>query len=413
MNFIEAANELRKAIDAQGYSGPVKLSRLAGLKRATDFCEKVDKGMDTGEALKKYYAHLKSRLVDDNITAYQFQNEVKMINFAQRHLRLGNITGNKQYEPRASRYRQPTEHYRNLLLEYEESRSNVYTLATLSCTRASIRDFIFYLEDRGINSISEITRNDMSNYILALSEKYNSNIGYALGRVRIFCQHIASRGLIDGTLTHCLKVRSAKKIKLREGFSFDEVNRIIAAVNKNSLAGKRNYAMLLLGKHTGLRGIDVRELKRKDIDWERKEIHVIQHKTKRPLRLPLENIVGNAIADYIDNVRPDCECENIFVTTSAPFGPLSKAALSGVVKRTAADAGIEWEPHERKGFHSFRHAMATNLLAADVSPDMIAEVLGHASPNSTTPYYSTNSEKLQMCAMPIADFKCSRKELRI
>ena len=216
---------------------------------------------------------------------------------------------------------------------------------------------------------------------------------------------------MDHGLVYCLEVRSAKRTKLREGFSIEEEDRIIAAVNRNSLAGKRNYAMLLLGKYTGLRGIDVRELKRKDVDWERKEIRIIQHKTRKPLRLPLENIVGNAIADYLDNYRPECDCENIFVTTSWPFVPLSKAALSGVVKRTAADAGIEWEPHERKGFHSFRHAMATNLLASDVSPDMIAEVLGHASPNSTKPYFSTNTEKLRMCAMPIDDYECARKEL--
>jgi integrase len=84
-----------------------------------------------------------------------------------------------------------------------------------------------------------------------------------------------------------------------------------------------------------------------------------------------------------------------------------------MVKRTAADAGIEWEAHERKGYHSFRHAMATNLLAADISPDMIAEVLGHASPKSTKAYYSTNIEKLRICAMPITEYRCTRKELRV
>ena len=412
MKLNEATNELREAVAKQGYSGPVRLSRMAAFNRMVTLFTDNDKNISVKEALEKYYAHIKTRLIDDMITAYQFQNEVKMINFVQMYYRLGNITGNKQYEPCSSRYRQPTEYYRQLLSEYEEERITVYTPATLSCTRASIRDFIFFLEDNGIKNVSEITRDDISNYILALSSKYNSNISYALGRVRIFCRHFVTKGLMDEYLVYCLEVRSAKRIKLREGFSLDEVNRIIAAVNKNSFAGKRNYAMLLLGKHTGLRGIDVRELKRKDIDWERKEICIIQHKTRKPLRLPLENIVGNAIADYLENVRPNCDYENIFLTTSYPFAPLSKGALSGVVKRTAADAGIEWKPHERKGYDSFRHAMATNLLAADISTDMIAEVLGHSSPKSTTPYFSTNIEKLRMCAMPITDYKCVRKELQ-
>jgi hypothetical protein len=49
------------------------------------------------------------------------------------------------------------------------------------------------------------------------------------------------------------------------------------------------------------------------------------------LRLPLEHIVGNAIADYLDKARPNCDCENIFVTASASYVALSKSVLSGIV----------------------------------------------------------------------------------
>ena len=413
MIFSEVKNELYDIIAEHRYSDRVKAIRMKTLNRMVAFCLDKDKDMSVKNILEKYYAHIKLRLIEDKITAYQFHNEVKMINFIQVHYRLENITGNKEYEPQASRYRQPTGYYQNILSEYEYSCIDVYTRSTLSTNRASIRDFIFYLEDSNITDISKINRDDISNYIIALSEKYTSNISHALGRVRVFCRYLAKKNMIDVKLLHCLEVRSANRKKLREGFNFDEVNRIIAAVDKNSPFGKRNYAMLLLGKHTGLRGIDVRELKRKDIDWERKEIRIIQHKTKKPLQLPLENIVGNAIVDYLENVRPNCDCENIFVTTLAPFVPLNKSTLSGIVKKTAADAGIVWKPQERKGFHSFRHAMATNLLAADISPDMIAEILGHSSPKSTKPYFDTNIEKLRMCAMPISEYRCMRKELRV
>ena len=138
MNFIETANEIREAIAGQGYSGAVRLCRIATHNRMITFCADKDKNISVREALEKYYAHIKSRLVGDMITAYQFGNEVKLINFIQIYYRLGNITGNKQYESRASRYRQPNEYYRKLLSAYEEERVNVYTPATLSCTRASM-----------------------------------------------------------------------------------------------------------------------------------------------------------------------------------------------------------------------------------------------------------------------------------
>jgi hypothetical protein len=118
MSFCEMADELRAAISEQGYSGAVRTNRIAGLNRVVSFCAELEKDMSVKEALVKYYAHLKSRLIDDMITAYQFQNEVKMINFVQRYCRLDNVTRNKQYEPLTSRYRQPTEYYRQLLSDY-------------------------------------------------------------------------------------------------------------------------------------------------------------------------------------------------------------------------------------------------------------------------------------------------------
>ena len=181
MKLNETAPEVREAIAAQGYFSPVRLARIAGLNRVLDYCADLCKETQVKDALGKYYAHIKSRLIDDEITAYQFQNEVKTINFVQTYFRLENITGKKLHNPQISRYRQPTEYYRGLLTDYENAHIDVYTPATLSCTRASIRDFIFFLEDNGIENISTLTHGNISSYILALSEKYNYNIGMPLG----------------------------------------------------------------------------------------------------------------------------------------------------------------------------------------------------------------------------------------
>ena len=73
---------------------------------------------------------------------------------------------------------------------------------------------------------------------------------------------------------------------------------------------------------TGLRAIDVCELKLKDIDWDKDIIRVIQSKTKQPLNIPLRNLYGNALVDYILNERPDSDSEYLFLRSLAPYEKL-------------------------------------------------------------------------------------------
>lgn len=92
----------------------------------------------------------------------------------------------------------------------------------------------------------------------------------------------------------------------------EESDQIIQAVDRNTPVGKRDYAMLLLARYTGLRAVDVIHLQLQDIDWHKNEISIVQHKTQRPLVLPLENIVGNAIVEYILNARPQSDSQSLF-----------------------------------------------------------------------------------------------------
>lgn len=77
--------------------------------------------------------------------------------------------------------------------------------------------------------------------------------------------------------------------------------------------------MMLIGARLGLRIGDIINLKFNDIDWDKKEISIVQRKTKEPLNLPLPNDVGWAIIDYLKNERPITDCENIFVVHNAPY----------------------------------------------------------------------------------------------
>jgi len=389
---------LVEGISKMGYSPQGCESKFAALNRLKNHINTFGTEVNVADALNAYETDMQKRFLEGKLSPYTFQNDSKAMRLIREYMESGRITYPiKIYE----RYRQPNDYYQGILNNYEEFHSKTHTPASTSCARASIRDFIFFLEDKSINNLSSLTATEVAEYILYLADKYNSSIAMPLTRLRVFFRWLISKGLIAPVLHECLKVRSAKRTKLRGFFEKDEIGKIIDASDEQSMYGKRNYAILLLAKHTGLRGIDIRHLKRENIDWENKTISLIQSKTRKPLTLPLENNVGNAIADYLLNWRPQNDNPYVFLTTTAPFQPLSKSALTSIVKRCAAKTGLYWSPEEFKGIYSFRHSMGTHLLASNISVDMIAEVLGHSSPSATKPYLSVDVEHLKLCAMPI------------
>ena len=73
---------------------------------------------------------------------------------------------------------------------------------------------------------------------------------------------------------------------------------MLATVDRRSVVGKRDYAILLLLVTYGLRGREVAALTLDDLDWERERLKVPERKAGHSTAYPLAPIVGQAILDY-------------------------------------------------------------------------------------------------------------------
>lgn len=99
--------------------------------------------------------------------------------------------------------------------------------------------------------------------------------------------------------------------------------------------------MLLLALRTGLRSVDIINLKLEDIHWKCNTIQIVQEKTGTPLILPLLTEVGNAIADYILNGRPPSQQPYIFLRSQAPYQKLSgRSACYGISYKIMKETGL-------------------------------------------------------------------------
>ncbi|MDL2314425.1 tyrosine-type recombinase/integrase [Desulfovibrio sp. OttesenSCG-928-C14] len=289
--------------------------------------------------------------------------------------------------------------------------SQGYQQTTLGGHLPVAKYFLHYLEEQETYEISRITQKDILAYIPAISKRY-TRVNGILSRMRIFLAFLHSCGLTRENFVPLLKIRAAARHKYYLGFTKEEQDKLISSIDRNSPHGKRDYALFLLASQTGLRAVDIVGLKFGDIDWHTRELKIVQHKTGRTLILPLSVAVCNSIAEYIINGRAICNSPHIFVRARYPHQELRNRTAHMLVKRAAEKAGITWKAGEHKGFHSFRRAVGSQMLEAEVPLSTISAILGHSTVESSKPYLYTHESGLAMCALTLDGLETKRSELR-
>ena len=274
---------------------------------------------------------------------------------------------------------------------YESSFSTLYS---------TVRQFLFGLEDDGILSAKQLTPINVNYCITKLAANYPSGAGNLLYAVRLFLSYLFNTGIIDLDLSRALPETAATKKTFHEPFTDNEVKSLLAAPDQSTAIGKRDYAIMLLAVQTGLRAIDIVRMKRENIDWRTRTIHLVQHKTNVALSLPLHIESGNAIAEYLLNHRPDCELPYIFICHTGQFRPLKSRSASAMISRYMCRIGL-YDPQKRHGFHSFRRTFGTVLLKKEITMELIQQLLGHTQMNSMKPYLSVEEEGLKRCALSL------------
>jgi len=178
----------------------------------------------------------------------------------------------------------------------------------------------------------------------------------------------------------------------------EEVQAVIKAAQQDrSAKGLRDYAILLLLSTYGLRQGEVMRLRIDDVDWRRETLTIRHAKTGTESILPLLCPVGEAILAYLRTGRPKTSVRELFVRVYAPYRPLH--CLYELIQDRLRQAQVH--PAGKRGAHSFRHARAASLLAADTGIKQIGDILGHRSVSSTMVYLKLATEDLRAVALEI------------
>jgi site-specific recombinase XerD len=246
---------------------------------------------------------------------------------------------------------------------------------------------------------SVLSARDITGFVLRQASQLSPlRAGLAVTALRSFLRYLRVREMIAHDLAACVPtVPSWSLSTLPRFLPTREVERVLKCCDRKTTAGRRNYAILLLLARLGLRACEVVGLNLEDIDWRIGQI-TIRAKGGRSAQLPLVADVGDAIASYLRNDRPQCSTRRVFVRDRAPLTGLGNSStVSSLVRRALQKVGIE---SAHMGAHVLRHSLATNLLRQGGSLDEIGELLRHQSPNTTAIYAKVDIVALHTLALP-------------
>ncbi len=252
-----------------------------------------------------------------------------------------------------------------------------------------------------VYSSDNITTSHLTEFLTAFVEcspRYVSTVLYVL---RNYFTFLRDTNIVKTDLAASLPhVRILRNAFIPHAWKTDDVKKLLASIDRNSTKGKRDYAILLMVAHLGLRVSDIRNMRLSNLNWDRKIIVLSMRKTGQAMELPLLDDIGWAIIDYLKNGRPQTACDRLFVRHRAPFDSFGEnASFYSELHRYMQVAGITPPTGVHCGLHSLRSTLARNMLEAKIPLQVISEVLGHANINTTSIYLKIDLDGLRKCAL--------------
>jgi len=302
--------------------------------------------------------------------------------------------------PLPARFASVLETYLHFLLEHRGVRRT-----SLRHWEHNLREFLLFLERQGVRSLSSLRPKLFSDYLVTKSHLHPSTIAGIASHLRGFLRYLFMWRLVPQDLSAQVpRIRLWRQDRLPAVWTAEQVEAMLAVIDRSSPVGKRNFAIVLLACRVGLRTCDIRRLRLEDIRWEEAKIALRQSKTGVPLMLPLSEELGQALIDYLKYGRPQSKHREVFLTAHAPFAPFGHSCnFHDIITRCRRLAGIKVPREGRWGMHSLRHTLATRLLERGTPLPVISGILGHRSIDSTQIYTKVDISSLRSAALDPAE----------
>ena len=278
--------------------------------------------------------------------------------------------------------------YLNNFIEYLDAKPK-----TIETYKRALKQFFKYIFE---NNISQPTRQDIINFRENLKERCKpTTIQSYIIAVRLFFTWTAQNGIYPNIAE---KIKGAKLTTdhKKDYLTPKQIKAILSNIDRETIQGKRDYAIFTLMVTCGMRTIEVSRANIEDLKTLGEHtVLYIQGKGRdeKAEYIKVPEMTESIIREYLKERKNYTEKEPLFTSTSNnnKGKGLSQRTISGIIKDILINAGYK---SERLTAHSLRHTAVTLSLLGGNSLQETQTFARHKN-IATTQIYAHNIDKMK------------------
>jgi integrase/recombinase XerD len=255
------------------------------------------------------------------------------------------------------------------LSEFDEL--SAMRLGPLKTTLDQLRNFLKFLHDLGLGSRSQAR---------------------LISSLKGFYKFLLLEDLISNSPAELLESPRIGR-KLPEPLTFDEIKKMIAAIDLSKTEGARNKAIIETLYSCGLRVTELVNLRLGNLNFNEEYIRIIGKGNKERL-VPISPDAIKYINIYLEEIRRHQNIQKgsediVFLNRRGK--QLTRVMIFTIVRDLAKKSGIV----KTISPHTFRHSFATHLVEGGADLRVVQDLLGHTSITTTEVYTHLDTDYLR------------------
>jgi integrase/recombinase XerD len=289
--------------------------------------------------------------------------------------------------------------YLRLFLEWSAAMN--YSPDTNKTRNTCIRRFITWCEARGLARPQDVTASILERYrrYLFHYRKTNGNpLSFStqhshLAPLKAFFKWLNKENHILYNPASEFQLPKVPKHLPKDFFSYEEIELMLKHTQIYGDIGIRDRAIIETFYSSGIRRMELVNLKLQDVDLKRGTLVVFEGKFQKDRVVPIGRRACHWVDKYLNEVRPHLingdDNGHVFLTEKGE--PFIKNRISDLIKKYKETIGID----KLGACQLFRRSMATHMLENGADIRYIQLILGHVNLTTTQIYTQVSIKKLK------------------
>lgn len=263
------------------------------------------------------------------------------------------------------------------------------TETTYEFYKFGLRTLEQFMDENNLE-FARLTPFDLSNrYMNYLLDRKlaSATIRGRISTCQVFFKYLWQEGYLETNVAADLKLIKAANRAIFT-FSQEQIAAILQQPDTTTFTGLRDLTMMLVLLETGMRVMELTNIKVEDIDFQSGTIRIPSGKGRKPRVVPIQRTCLNQLDRYLRE-RGEQPFNDCWITLNNT--PLRLAAVKRIMIEHCKAAHIEGT---RGSAHTFRHTMAKTYLLNGGDAFSLMHILGHTNIEMTQRYVDLFSQDL-------------------